>query len=119
MAATLIHDATIVTVDDSDAILYDAALLVRAGAIAALGQRRVEWPAGRWAGEGVDCWGGAQRAPGQRGVRGGRVRQQPDPPAGRPDPFGLQPPRAERTLTRAAGARARWHGTQRARRRGP
>ncbi|PYN81758.1 MAG: hypothetical protein DMD96_06805 [Candidatus Rokuibacteriota bacterium] len=37
MAATLIHDATIVTVDDSDAILYDAALLVRDGRIAALG----------------------------------------------------------------------------------
>src|SRR3989475_12734915 len=37
MAATLIHDTTIVTADEAGSILYDAALVVRDGRIAALG----------------------------------------------------------------------------------
>ena len=37
MAATLIHGTTIVTADEAGSILYDAALVVRDGRIAALG----------------------------------------------------------------------------------
>jgi cytosine/adenosine deaminase-related metal-dependent hydrolase len=37
MAATLIHDTTIVTADEAGSILYDAALFVLDGRIAALG----------------------------------------------------------------------------------
>ena len=36
-ASTLIHDTTIVTADEAGSILYDAALVVRDGRIAALG----------------------------------------------------------------------------------